>query len=195
MADLKPKRGNRDLIEELKRNFELLDIEPKIPILEKEIENSDVRARFVFETEYNGNNFKIINKSYYIFPGNNEDIDSENNRGLSLGLPIHEIRHRIQSENENERKKDAKNLELFSIAIINNIEDEHFKKILAHMIYDMPDDAKTDIHEFDARIVEMLICTLMEGKFIEVKEASKLLQAGAPEIIECLLKLKKARIK
>jgi hypothetical protein len=56
---------NRNFIERMKTNFEIFDIEPKLPIFEKErLENSDAKACFHYDEEREGDVVKMINKSY-----------------------------------------------------------------------------------------------------------------------------------
>jgi len=180
---------DRDFIDEMKRNFEVFDIEPKIPVIEKDkLESSDAKACFHYDENREGDDVKMINKNYFIFTENNKDIDPEHKEDLSIGLPIHEIRHRVQHENEYERPKNTERMKLFSLSDLENINDESLKNALLEYATNLPEEVKGQPREFDVKIVEKIVSNLLKSDSIKPEEVGKLLNADAPEILEYLTK-------
>jgi hypothetical protein len=178
---------NREFIEKIKENFELFDIYPKIPVIEEnKLNNSDTKACFHYDEEKDGDKIKMINKNYFIYKENIKDI--ENMEELPRNLAIHEIRHRIQHEDEYERQKETEKINLFSIDFINNIDNDFIKNKLLHYINSLPEQVKNNHRELDAKITEEIICKLIENNLIEAEEVKELLKSDAHKILSYLTK-------
>ena len=178
---------NREFIEKIKENFELFDIYPKIPVIEEnKLNNSDTKACFHYDEEKDGDKIKMINKNYFIYKENIKDI--ENMEKLPRNLAIHEIRHRIQHEDEYERQKETEKINLFSIDFINNINNDFIKNKLLHYINSLPEQVKNNHRELDAKITEEIICKLIENNLIDVEEVKELLKSDAHKILSYLIK-------
>ena len=178
---------NREFIEKIKENFELFDIYPKIPVIEEnKLNNSDTKACFHYDEEKDGDKIKMINKNYFIYKENIKDI--ENMEKLPRNLAIHEIRHRIQHEDEYERQKETEKINLFSIDFINNINNDFIKNKLLHYINSLPEQVKNNHRELDAKITEEIICKLIENNLIEVEKVKELLKSDAHKILSYLIK-------
>jgi len=178
---------NREFIEKIKENFELFDIYPKIPVIEEnKLNNSDTKACFHYDEEKDGDKIKMINKNYFIYKENIKDI--ENMEELPRNLAIHEIRHRIQHEDEYERQKETEKINLFSIDFINNINNDFIKNKLLHYINSLPEQVKNNHRELDAKITEEIICKLIENNLIDVEEVKELLKSDAHKILSYLIK-------
>ena len=177
---------NREFIEKIKENFELFDIYPKIPVIEEnKLNNSDTKACFHYDEEKDGDKIKMINKNYFIYKENIKDI--ENMEKLPRNLAIHEIRHRIQHEDEYERQKETEKINLFSIDFINNIDNDFIKNKLLHYINSLPEQVKNNHRELDAKITEEIICKLIENNLIDVEEVKELLKSDAHKILSYLI--------
>jgi hypothetical protein len=177
---------NREFIEKIKENFELFDIYPKIPVIEEnKLNNSDTKACFHYDEEKDGDKIKMINKNYFIYKENIKDI--ENMEELPRNLAIHEIRHRIQHEDEYERQKETEKINLFSIDFINNINNDFIKNKLLHYINSLPEQVKNNHRELDAKITEEIICKLIENNLIDVEEVKELLKSDAHKILSYLI--------
>jgi hypothetical protein len=177
---------NREFIEKIKENFELFDIYPKIPVIEEnKLNNSDTKACFHYDEEKDGDKIKMINKNYFIYKENIKDI--ENMEELPRNLAIHEIRHRIQHEDEYERQKETEKINLFSIDFINNIDNDFIKNKLLHYINSLPEQVKNNHRELDAKITEEIICKLIENNLIDVEEVKELLKSDAHKILSYLI--------
>lgn len=177
---------NREFIEKIKENFELFDIYPKIPVIEEnKLNNSDTKACFHYDEEKDGDKIKMINKNYFIYKENIKDI--ENMEKLPRNLAIHEIRHRIQHEDEYERQKETEKINLFSIDFINNINNDFIKNKLLHYINSLPEQVKNNHRELNAKITEKIICKLIENNLIEVEEVKELLKSDAHKILSYLI--------
>lgn len=178
---------NREFIEKIKENFELFDIYPKIPVIEEnKLNNSDTKACFHYDEEKDGDKIKMINKNYFIYKENIKDI--ENMEKLPRNLAIHEIRHRIQHEDEYERQKETEKINLFSIDFINNIDNNFIKNKLLHYINSLPEQVKNNHRELDAKITEEIICKLIENNLIDVEKVKELLKSDAHKILSYLIK-------
>ena len=178
---------NREFIEKIKENFELFDIYPKIPVIEEnKLNNSDTKACFHYDEEKDGDKIKMINKNYFIYKENIKDI--ENMEELPRNLAIHEIRHRIQHEDEYERQKETEKINLFSIDFINNIDNDFIKNKLLHYINSLPEQVKNNHRELDAKITEEIICKLIENNLIDVEKVKELLKSDAHKILSYLIK-------
>ena len=178
---------NREFIEKIKENFELFDIYPKIPVIEEnKLNDSDVKACFHYDEEKDEDKIKMINKNYFIYKENIKDI--ENMEELPRNLAIHEIRHRIQHEDEYERQKETEKINLFSIDFINNINNDFIKNKLLHYINSLPEQVKNNHRELDAKITEEIICKLIENNLIEVEKVKELLKSDAHKILSYLIK-------
>jgi hypothetical protein len=178
---------NREFIEKIKENFELFDIYPKIPVIEEnKLNNSDTKACFHYDEEKDGDKIKMINKNYFIYKENIKDI--ENMEKLPRNLAIHEIRHRIQHEDEYERQKETEKINLFSIDFINNIDNDFIKNKLLHYINSLPEQVKNNHRELDAKITEEIICKLIENNLIDVEKVKELLKSDAHKILSYLIK-------
>ena len=177
---------NIEFIEKIKENFELFDIYPKIPVIEEnKLNNSDTKACFHYDEEKDGDKIKMINKNYFIYKENIKDI--ENMEKLPRNLAIHEIRHRIQHEDEYERQKETEKINLFSIDFINNIDNDFIKNKLLHYINSLPEQVKNNHRELDAKITEEIICKLIENNLIDVEEVKELLKSDAHKILSYLI--------
>ena len=177
---------NREFIEKIKENFELFDIYPKIPVIEEnKLNNSDTKACFHYDEEKDEDKIKMINKNYFIYKENIKDI--ENMEELPRNLAIHEIRHRIQHEDEYERQKETEKINLFSIDFINNINNDFIKNKLLHYINSLPEQVKNNHRELDAKITEEIICKLIENNLIDVEEVKELLKSDAHKILSYLI--------
>ena len=182
---------NREFIEKIKENFELFDIYPKIPVIEEnKLNNSDTKACFHYDEEKDGDKIKMINKNYFIYKENIKDI--ENMEELPRNLAIHEIRHRIQHEDEYERQKETEKINLFSIDFINNIDNDFIKNKLLHYINSLPEQVKNNHRELDAKITEEIICKLIENNLIEVEEVKELLKSDAHKILSYLIEFEES---
>ena len=178
---------NKEFIEKIKENFKLFDIYPKIPVIEEnKLNNSDTKACFHYDEEKDGDKIKMINKNYFIYKENIKDI--ENMEELPRNLAIHEIRHRIQHEDEYERQKETEKINLFSIDFINNIDNDFIKNKLLHYINSLPEQVKNNHRELDAKITEEIICKLIENNLIEVEKVKELLKSDAHKILSYLIK-------
>jgi len=178
---------NREFIEKIKENFELFDIYPKIPVIEEnKLNNSDTKACFHYDEEKDGDKIKMINKNYFIYKENIKDI--ENMEKLPRNLAIHEIRHRIQHEDEYERQKETEKINLFSIDFINNIDNDFIRNKLLHYINSLPEQVKNNHRELDAKITEEIICKLIENNLIDVEKVKELLKSDAHKILSYLIK-------
>ena len=107
---------------------------------------------------------------------------------LPRNLAIHEIRHRIQHEDEYERQKETEKINLFSIDFINNIDNDFIKNKLLHYINSLPEQVKNNHRELDAKITEEIICKLIENNLIEVEKVKELLKSDAHKILSYLIK-------
>lgn len=178
---------NKEFIEKIKENFKLFDIYPKIPVIEEnKLNNSDTKACFHYDEEKDGDKIKMINKNYFIYKENIKDI--ENMEKLPRNLAIHEIRHRIQHEDEYERQKETEKINLFSIDFINNIDNNFIKNKLLDYINNLPEQVKNNHRELDAKITEEIICKLIENNLIEVEKVKELLKSDAHKILSYLIK-------
>ena len=178
---------NKEFIEKIKENFKLFDIYPKIPVIEEnKLNNSDTKACFHYDEEKDGDKIKMINKNYFIYKENIKDI--ENMEELPRNLAIHEIRHRIQHEDEYERQKETEKINLFSIDFINNIDNDFIKNKLLYYINSLPEQVKNNHRELDAKITEEIICKLIENNLIEVEKVKELLKSDAHKILSYLIK-------
>ena len=178
---------NREFIEKIKENFELFDIYPKIPVIEEnKLDDSDAKACFHYDEEKDGDRMKMINKNYFIYKENIKNI--ENVEELPRSLAIHEIRHRIQHEDEYERQKGTEKMDLFSIDFINNIDNNFIKNKLLDYINNLPEQVKNNHKELDAKITEEIICKLIENNLIEAEEVKELLKSDAHKILSYLTK-------
>ena len=182
---------NKEFIEKIKENFKLFDIYPKIPVIEEnKLNNSDTKACFHYDEEKDGDKIKMINKNYFIYKENIKDI--ENMEKLPRNLAIHEIRHRIQHEDEYERQKETEKINLFSIDFINNIDNDFIKNKLLHYINSLPEQVKNNHRELDAKITEEIICKLIENNLIEVEEVKELLKSDAHKILSYLIEFEES---
>ena len=178
---------NGEFIEKIKENFELFDIYPKIPVIEEnKLNDSDAKACLHYDEEKDGDKIKMINKNYFIYKENIKDI--ENMEKLPRNLAIHEIRHRIQHEDEYERQKETDKINLFSMDFINNIDNDFIKNKLLYYINSLPEQVKNNHRELDAKITEEIICKLIENNLIEVEKVKELLKSDAHKILSYLIK-------
>ena len=107
---------------------------------------------------------------------------------LPRNLAIHEIRHRIQHEDEYERQKETEKINLFSIDFINNIDNDFIKNKLLHYINSLPEQVKNNHRELDAKITEEIICKLIENNLIDIEEVKELLKSDAHKILSYSIK-------
>lgn len=178
------KEKSKDFVEILEKNFNFLDLDKQIPIVvESGSSDSGAKACFYYDKEGDGEDLKMINKKYIIFKDNVNKI--EDSEKLPLSIAIHEIRHRAQ--NESEYQKELNQLELFSIDLIEKINDSNIKKLLIGYINDLPETVKNSSHELDAKITEMIFSNLFNRNLIELKEIKDLLNMDATQILDFLI--------
>lgn len=173
---------NKETIEKIKDNFDLFDVDPKLSILEKNnLDDSDAKACFHYDEEKNGEKIEMTNKRYLIFT---ENINKET---LPTSIVIHEIRHRIQRENQYERPEGVEQLKLFSIDSLKNTDNDFIKNALLDYINNLPDQVKKNPFELDAKITEKIICNLIEKRLITLEKVKNILKKDSNKILEYLL--------
>jgi len=180
---------DRNFINRLRVNFSLFDVDPEIPIIEKEeSEGLAAKACFHFDEIEKDGVVEITNESYDIFLNNNKKIDPRYKEELLTKLPFHEIRHRIQRENQYERLKNREDLELFTPEIIDATKDGRIKDLIKEYVKSLPEEVKSDPWEFDAKLAEEIIYRLMENNLIGAKEIKTIIGGNASSLIKLLEK-------